>query len=80
MSASKSLAPLPLLRAVRFALVALALGGVLLWSAPAQAQTTIVLVKNTGQTSGGAHTIDSNQATPCMPRRLPPAPTPLAIR
>ena len=29
----------PLLRAVRFALLAMALGGALLWSAPAQAQT-----------------------------------------
>ena len=33
------------------ALLALALAGVLLWSAPAQAQTETVLVKNTGQTA-----------------------------
>ena len=33
------------------ALLALALAGVLLWAAPAQAQTATVLVKNTGQTA-----------------------------
>ena len=38
-------------RAVSIALPALALGGVLLWSAPAQAQTVTVLIKNTGETS-----------------------------
>ena len=41
------------LRAVSFALLALALGAVLLWSAPAEAQTAIVLVKNTGQAVTG---------------------------
>ena len=39
----------PFLRAVSIAL--LALGGALLWSAPAEAQTATVLVSNTGQTS-----------------------------
>ena len=41
--------PAPFQRAVSFAL--LALGGALLWSAPAEAQTATVLVSNTGQTS-----------------------------
>ena len=41
--------PAPFLRAVSFAL--LALGGALLWSAPAEAQTATVLVSNTGQTT-----------------------------
>ena len=41
--------PAPLLRAVSLALLALALGGVLLWSAPAQAQTPLkILVGNSG--------------------------------
>ena len=39
--------PAPFLRAVSFALLALALAGVLFWSAPAEAQTATVLVKNT---------------------------------
>ena len=45
--------PIPFLRAVSFALLALALalGGVLLWSAQAQAQTATVLISNTAQTS-----------------------------
>ena len=43
--------PAPFLRAVMFALLALALAGALLWSAPAEAQTATVLVSNTGQTS-----------------------------
>ena len=43
--------PAPFLRAARFALLAMALGGALLWSAPAEAQTATVLVSNTGQTS-----------------------------
>ena len=43
--------PAPFLRAVGFALLAMALGGALLWSAPAEAQTATVLVSNTGQTS-----------------------------
>ena len=55
--------PGPVLRAVRFALLTLALGGVLLWSATAEAQTAIVLIKNTGQASGGSHTIDSSGNT-----------------
>ena len=46
--------PAPFRRAARFALLApalaLALGGVLLGSVPAEAQTATVLVKNTGQT------------------------------
>ena len=41
--------PAPFLRAASFAL--LALGGALLWSAPAEAQTATVLVSNTGQTA-----------------------------
>ena len=41
--------PAPFLRAVSFAL--LALGGALLWSSPAEAQTATVLVNNTGQTT-----------------------------
>ena len=45
--------PAPFLRAVMFALLALALGGVLLYSTPAEAQTATVLVKNTGQTARG---------------------------
>ena len=53
----------PFLRAVSFALPALALGGVLLWSTPADAQTATVLVKNTGQPSSGSHTIDSSVNT-----------------
>ena len=43
--------------------LALALVGALFWSAPAEAQTTIVLIKNTGQASGGSHTIDSSGNT-----------------
>ena len=47
--------PTPFLRAIRFALLALvlalALGGVVLWSAPAEAQTVTVLISNTGQTA-----------------------------
>ena len=43
--------PAPFLRAVRFALLALALGGALLCLAPVEAQTATVLIKNTGQTS-----------------------------
>ena len=41
--------PASFLHAVSFAL--LALGGALLWSAPAEAQTATVLISNTGQTS-----------------------------
>ena len=60
MTASRRVAPLPFLRAIRFALLALVLGLLLLWSAPAQGQTVTVLIKNTGQPSGGSHTIDSS--------------------
>ena len=52
----------PFLRAVSFALPALALGGVLLWSTPADAQTATVLVKNTGQPSSGSQTLDTSRA------------------
>ena len=47
--------PTSFLRAARFALLALtlALGGVLLWSAPVEAQTVTVLIKNTGQADSG---------------------------
>ena len=41
--------PAPFGRAARFALLALVLGGVLLWSTPAEAQTARVLVSNVGQ-------------------------------
>ena len=73
-------------RAVMTALLALALGGLLLWSAPAptEAQTATVLVKNTGQMDDGADiSLASNfpkqaQAfTPGrspFPRRVPPHP------
>ena len=43
--------PALFLRAAGLALLAMALGGVLLWSAPAQAQTVTVVIKNTGQSS-----------------------------
>ena len=46
LTTSRRLAPLTLLL-----IALLALGGVLLWSAPAQAQTATVLVKNTEQTA-----------------------------
>ena len=54
--------PDPSLRASRFAMLALAtvlaltltLGGVVLWSTPAQAQTETVLIQNTGQTAEAA--------------------------
>ena len=41
------------LRRVKAALLALALGGALLWPAPAEAQTVTVLIKNTGQADSG---------------------------
>ena len=51
-------------RAVRFALpalaVALAAGGLLLPSAPAEAQTATVLVKNTGQTVAGTSSLTTS--------------------
>ena len=46
--------PAPYLRVIRFALPALVLGGVLLWSAPADARELAVLVKNTGQPVAGS--------------------------
>ena len=59
--------PAPSLRAIRFALLALvlalALGGALLWSASAEAQTATVLVKNTGQSSSGTQTLDTSTNT-----------------
>ena len=56
MTASRRLPPLPFLRAISFALLALALGGVLFATVqPAQAQTATVLVKNTMQTDAGSH-------------------------
>ena len=51
--------PALFLRAITLALLALALGGVLLYSAPAQAQTATVLVKNTGQADAGAQALDT---------------------
>ena len=45
------------LRSARAALLALALGGVLLWSSTVQAQTVTVLIKNTGQTDSGNYDI-----------------------
>ena len=51
--------PTSFLRPVSFALLAMALGGALLWSAPAQAQTATVLVKNTGQDSSGTQALDA---------------------
>ena len=57
--------PAPFLRAAGFALLALVLGGVLLWSAPAEAQTPTprILVSNTGQGSDdGANTSGNDHA------------------
>ena len=51
MTTSRRFAPLP--RVLIALLALLALGGVLLWSAPAEAQTATVLVKNTGQAATG---------------------------
>ena len=48
---------------VALALLALALGGVLLWSAPAEAQTVTVLVKNTGQADSGSRGLSSGSGT-----------------
>ena len=59
MTASRRLPPLPLL----LSLLALALGGALLWSAPVEAQTVTVLVKNTGQPSSGSQTLDTTTNT-----------------
>ena len=60
--------PAPSLRAIRFALLALvlalALGGVVLWSAPAQAQTATVLISNAGQTAEGT----ASQLTTSLPK------------
>ena len=51
LTTSRRIAPLPLLL-----IALLALGGVLLWSAPAQAQTATVLVSNTGKAESGSRT------------------------
>ena len=51
--------PAPFRRAFMFALLAMALGGVVLWSAPAQAQTATVLIKNTEQDDAGAQALDT---------------------
>ena len=60
--------PTPSLRAIRFALLALvlalALGGVVLWSAPAEAQTATVLISNAGQTAEGT----ASQLTTSLPK------------
>ena len=55
--------PAPLGRAARFALLALtlALGGVFLWSTPAQAQTARVLVSNVGQTADDVASTSGNE-------------------
>ena len=47
--AGSSGASRPFLRGITLALLAFVLSGLFLWSAPAQAQTTTILVKNTGQ-------------------------------
>ena len=52
--------PALFLRAVGFALLAMALGAVLLWSSTVQAQTPTVLVSNTGETSSGSQTLDTS--------------------
>ena len=61
--------PAPSLRAIRFALLALvlalALGGVVLWSAPAEAQTATVLISNAGQTAEST----ASQLTTSFPKR-----------
>ena len=41
----------------------MALGGALLWSAPVEAQTVTVLIKNTGQPSSGSQTLDTTTNT-----------------
>ena len=60
--------PTPSLRAIRFALLALVLaltlGGVVLWSAPAEAQTATVLISNAGQTAEGT----ASQLTTSLPK------------
>ena len=53
MTASRRFTPLPLLLIALLALPALALAGLLLWSAPVEAQTAVVLIKNTGQSDDG---------------------------
>ena len=64
-----SVRPAPSLRAIRFALLALvlalALGGVVLWSAPAEAQTATVLISNAGQTADGT----ASPLTTSFPKR-----------
>ena len=51
--AGSSGASRPFLRGISLTLLALVLSGLFLWSAPALAQTTTTLVKNTGQPSDG---------------------------
>ena len=53
MTASRHPAPFPLLLIGLAAFAVLALGLALLWSAPAEAQTVTVLIKNTGQADSG---------------------------
>ena len=63
MTASRRLPPLPLLLIALLSLLALALVGALLWSAPAEAQTATVLIRNTGQASSGTQTLDTTTNT-----------------
>ena len=63
MTASRRLPPLPLLLIALLSLLALALVGALLWSAPAEAQTATVLIGNTAQASSGSQTIDTSTNT-----------------
>ena len=61
MTASRRLAPLPLALTALLALLALALGGVLLWSTPADAQTASrILVSNVSQSSNERVDLDGN--------------------
>ena len=63
MTTSRRLAPLLLLLIALLSLLALALVGALLWSAPAEAQTATVLISNTGQASSGTQTLDTSTNT-----------------
>ena len=60
MTTSRRLAALPLLLIAPLALLALVLGGVLLWSAPAEAQTKRILVSNVGQGSDDSASLSGN--------------------
>ena len=61
MTASRRLAPLPLALTALLALLALALGGVLLWSTPADAQTASrILVSNVSQSGNERVDLDGN--------------------